>query len=113
MKTSKIINRVLLIPIIFMLALLFGSTDCKKMTVDQRQKIKTKSDSVKNEIDQKHNIQTNRDSIKKEIEYVLNRELELFYPLCLDTTYGGYNNDINYKWQLVTTKLSAILPRWN
>ena len=49
---------------------------------------------------QKQEIQISRDSVRKEIEYVLNRELDLFYPLCLDTTLGGYNNHISYKWQL-------------
>ena len=49
---------------------------------------------------QKQEIQISRDSVRKEIEYVLNRELDLFYPLCLDTTFGGYNNHISYKWQL-------------
>ena len=83
MKTSSFINHGLLIQVILTLGLILVSMNCRKINVDQ-----------------KHVFQTNKDSVKKEIEYVLNRELELFYPLCLDTAYGGYNNDINYKWQL-------------
>ena len=60
---------------------------------------------------QKQDIQISRDSVKKEIENVLNRELDLFYPLCLDTMYGGYNNDINYKWQLEGSQEKMIVSQ--
>ncbi len=83
MKISSNITRDLIFPVTLTLVLILVSTNCRKIDVDQ-----------------KHIFQTNKDSVKKEIEYVLNRELELFYPLCLDTVYGGYNNDINYKWQI-------------
>jgi len=76
-------NLTIVIPALFLLLLFFGCHPREENTHIQ-----------------KREIQSDRDSVRKEIEEVLNRELELFYPLCLDTTYGGYNNDINYKWQL-------------
>lgn len=41
-----------------------------------------------------------RNSIKIEMEDLLKQDLELWYPLCIDTIYGGYFSDVNYKWEL-------------
>lgn len=43
---------------------------------------------------------TNKDSISSEIYKVLGQEIDLWYPLCIDTVYGGFLSDINYKWAL-------------
>jgi cellobiose epimerase len=39
-------------------------------------------------------------AIFNEIQVAFNDEINLWYPLCIDTIYGGYYSDINYKWQL-------------
>jgi mannobiose 2-epimerase len=36
----------------------------------------------------------------KEMEFFLDQEFDLWYPLSLDTIYGGFFSDINYKWEL-------------
>ncbi|MCX6168250.1 MAG: AGE family epimerase/isomerase [Ignavibacteriales bacterium] len=36
----------------------------------------------------------------KEMKNLLNQDFELWYPLSIDTIYGGFYSDINYKWQL-------------
>jgi mannobiose 2-epimerase len=36
----------------------------------------------------------------KEIQKAFNDEINFWYPLCIDTIYGGYFSDINYKWEL-------------
>src|SRR3990172_11581645 len=55
---------------------------------------KTKNKSVSN------NPQTNRDSILAEMETNLDNMFELWYPKSIDTVYGGFFSDINYKWEL-------------
>jgi mannobiose 2-epimerase len=40
------------------------------------------------------------DSIAAQLERTLDDELRLFYPLSVDTLYGGYFSDINYRWEL-------------
>ncbi len=45
-------------------------------------------------------IETNKDSISVDLKHVLNDEFKLFYPLSIDTVYGGYFSDIDYKWEL-------------
>jgi cellobiose epimerase len=52
----------------------------------------------------------NRDGIKEktiertgiagEMKKVLTDELDHWYPLCIDTIYGGFFSDIDYKWEL-------------
>lgn len=42
----------------------------------------------------------NKDSIIVEIQKTLSNDFALWYPLCIDTVYGGFFSDINYKWQL-------------
>jgi mannobiose 2-epimerase len=73
----------LLIPVLVIVMFSLGHTVCGEIVRAQKKEIRTKLDSV-----------------RSEMENVLNRELKLYYPLCLDTIYVGYNNDINYKWQL-------------
>jgi mannobiose 2-epimerase len=83
MKIQTMKSRSFLIPVMLVFALYLGFKVREEMTRDEKQETRT-----------------GRDNVRTEIEDVLNQELKLFYPLCLDTTYGGYNNDINYKWQL-------------
>ena len=45
-------------------------------------------------------IATDREEIARQIQQVNDRELACWYPLCLDTVYGGYYSDFNYKWEL-------------
>ncbi|MGD1007816.1 MAG: AGE family epimerase/isomerase [Ignavibacteriaceae bacterium] len=45
-------------------------------------------------------VETNKDSISVELKHTLNDEFKLFYPLSIDTEYGGYYSDIDYKWEL-------------
>lgn len=45
-------------------------------------------------------IKTNRDTISLEMRQVLDDELREWYPLSVDTVYGGFFSDINYKWEL-------------
>lgn len=48
----------------------------------------------------RHSMEFDKDSLIKEMEKTLEDDFKLWYPLCLDTTYGGYFSDINYKWQV-------------
>lgn len=45
-------------------------------------------------------IQSNQESIIARLNYLLEQEISLWYPLCVDTLYGGYFSDINYKWEV-------------
>ncbi len=45
-------------------------------------------------------IEIERDSISNELMKVLNDEFDLWYPLTIDTVYGGFFSDVNYKWEL-------------
>ena len=45
-------------------------------------------------------MKTDRDSISSEMQSVLDDEFRLWYPLSIDTTYGGYFSDVNYQWEL-------------
>jgi mannobiose 2-epimerase len=45
-------------------------------------------------------IETNKDSISVELKKTLVDEFKLFYPVSIDTEYGGYFSDLNYKWEL-------------
>lgn len=56
-------------------------------------------------------IETNKDSIKTELRNTLDNEFKLFYPLALDTVYGGYFSDINYKWQLEGSQDKMIVTQ--
>lgn len=44
--------------------------------------------------------ETNKQVIIAELKDQLREELDHFCPLCLDTIYGGYFTDLNYKWEL-------------
>lgn len=45
-------------------------------------------------------IETNKASILSEMQNKLKDEFSLWYPLTVDTVFGGFFSDINYKWQL-------------
>jgi mannobiose 2-epimerase len=44
--------------------------------------------------------QTDRNIICTEMQQVLDKELNRWYPLCIDTACGGYYSDINFRWEL-------------
>jgi mannobiose 2-epimerase len=59
--------------------------------------------SCSNKISEKNlmnNMQTNKDSLLAEMEPVLGQEFSLWYPLCIDSVYGGFFSDIDYQWKL-------------
>jgi mannobiose 2-epimerase len=45
-------------------------------------------------------IKKDRNVILSEMQGVLDKEIRMWYPLCLDTVYGGYYSDIDYQWKL-------------
>jgi len=44
-------------------------------------------------------LKMQKQAISVEMQRVLDREFELWYPLSIDTTDGGFYSDINYKWE--------------
>jgi mannobiose 2-epimerase len=56
-------------------------------------------------------IQTKKDIISAELKRELSNELRLWYPLCLDTKYGGYFSDINYKYELDGEQTKMIVSQ--
>lgn len=58
-----------------------------------------------------YNIVKDKDTIIAEMKTDLNDELSLWYPLCLDTVYGGYYSDINYKWELDGPQTKMIVTQ--
>lgn len=55
-----------------------------------------------NKPNQKYSVNVNKDkdSLIADIQKTLDGDFKLWYPFCIDTVYGGYFSDINYKWQL-------------
>jgi mannobiose 2-epimerase len=47
-----------------------------------------------------HDVQSNRDSIMFEMKQVLDTEFKCWYPLSIDTLYGGFFSDLNDTWEL-------------
>jgi mannobiose 2-epimerase len=45
-------------------------------------------------------IAMNKDTLLIEIQTILDDEFQLFYPLSIDTLWGGFFSDINYQWKL-------------
>ena len=50
--------------------------------------------------DPMQNVQKDRNVIASQMQDVLEKELRSWYPLCLDTVYGGYYSDIDYQWKV-------------
>ena len=50
-------------------------------------------------------IKKDRDSITVELQRVLDDEFRLWYPLSIDTTYGGYFSDITINGNLTGYKI--------
>src|SRR3989304_6347688 len=50
--------------------------------------------------DQTGDTKANRDTVSLEMRHVLDDEFRRWYPLSVDTLYGGFFSDINYKWEL-------------
>jgi len=58
-----------------------------------------------------NDLKTEKDTIRLEIQKVLNEEFTLWYPLSIDTVYGGFFSDINYKWELEGTQNKMIVTQ--
>ncbi len=56
-------------------------------------------------------IKTDRVAITAELQRVLDDEFRLWYPLSIDTAYGGYFSDINYKWELDGAQTKMIVTQ--
>jgi mannobiose 2-epimerase len=52
-----------------------------------------------------------RDSISTEMRKVLETELSRWYPLALDTAYGGYYSDMNFRWELTGPQQKMIVTQ--
>jgi mannobiose 2-epimerase len=51
-------------------------------------------------VDEEPRLGAATDTLSAEMRRMLNDELTLWYPLSLDTVYGGFYSDINYRWEL-------------
>jgi mannobiose 2-epimerase len=56
-------------------------------------------------------IQMDKDSIGLEMQKLLKSEFDLWYPLTIDTVYGGYFSDVNYKWELAGRQDKMIVTQ--
>lgn len=54
---------------------------------------------------------TNCDSAAIEMRNVLDNTFKLWYPLSIDTVYGGFFSDINYKWELSGVQNKMIVTQ--
>jgi cellobiose epimerase len=58
-----------------------------------------------------NNKQAIQDSITIEMQQVLDDEFKLWYPLSIDTLYGGFYSDINDKWELLGNQNKFIVTQ--
>ena len=56
-------------------------------------------------------LTTNKDSITVQLKELLAQEFHLFYPISIDTVYGGFFSDLNYKWQLAGRQNKMIVTQ--
>ena len=56
-------------------------------------------------------VTADRDIITTEMRRVLMNEFSLWYPLSLDTVYGGFYSDINYRWELEGRQQKMIVTQ--
>ncbi|HTY11444.1 MAG TPA: glycosyl hydrolase [Bacteroidota bacterium] len=56
-------------------------------------------------------VKKDKASIAVELQNVLDDEFHRFYPLSVDTTYGGYFSDINYQWELDGLQTKMIVTQ--
>lgn len=55
--------------------------------------------------------QSDKENYIERLNNLLEREISLWYPLCVDTLYGGYYSDINYKWELEGAQNKMIVTQ--
>ena len=60
---------------------------------------------------QSENLVIDKDSISIELLNELNKDFSLWYPLSIDTEYGGFFSDIDYKWKLDGTQNKMIVSQ--
>jgi mannobiose 2-epimerase len=56
-------------------------------------------------------VKTDKNAISLEMRHVLDDEFARWYPLCIDTAYGGFYSDINYRWELDGTQEKMIVTQ--
>ena len=56
-------------------------------------------------------IKSNKETIMSEIQQVLAFDFDLWYPLSIDTVYGGFFSDIDYKWELQGRQAKMIVTQ--
>jgi cellobiose epimerase len=83
MKVHEIKKRLTIYPLIFIVLILSLLTTCKTFAL-----ILT------------DDIQMVRDTAIIEMQQVLGDELKSWYPLSIDSLYGGFYSDMDYKWEL-------------
>lgn len=66
---------------------------------------------VDNKTKLKPDYETDKKIIASEMERVLNYDFDLWYPLSIDTVYGGFFSDINYKWELQGSQMKMIVTQ--
>ncbi len=52
-----------------------------------------------------------KDTLISELATALKSEFDLWYPLTIDTVYGGYFSDVNYKWELEGRQVKMIVTQ--
>jgi mannobiose 2-epimerase len=60
---------------------------------------------------QRTDFETDKKLISSEMERVLDYDFDLWYPLSIDTVYGGFFSDINYKWELQGRQMKMIVTQ--
>ncbi len=60
---------------------------------------------------QPEGLVSDRDSISNEMRKVLESEFSRWYPLALDTAYGGFYSDMNYRWELAGPQQKMIVTQ--
>ena len=56
-------------------------------------------------------LTTERQSISREMQNVLEAEFDVWYPRALDSLYGGYYSDLNYRWELAGPQKKMIVTQ--
>ncbi len=52
-----------------------------------------------------------KDTLSTQMQNLLNDTFNLWYPLSIDTVYGGFFSDINYKWKLEGNQNKMIVTQ--
>jgi mannose/cellobiose epimerase-like protein (N-acyl-D-glucosamine 2-epimerase family) len=69
------------------------------------------SSSPASDADQRHRHAGSADSIVSGMRRALSDEIRLWYPLCVDTVFGGFSSDIDYRWELKGAQNKMIVTQ--